>query len=179
MRYGRAMDARRSAGSLLREARTRAGLSQAELAKRAGMSQSVISAYEAGRRQPALPTLAALVEASGHHLDVKVLRDASPLAGLRGPVGRRVRRHRARLVRIAAAHRVVSLRVFGSVARGDDRADSDLDLLVDVPPGVGLLGLGRLQQELEDLVQAHVDLVPSDSLKPQLRATIDSEVIPL
>jgi DNA-binding XRE family transcriptional regulator len=50
---------------------TRAGLSQAELAERAGVAQSVISVYESGRRQPALQTLAALVEATGFDLDVR------------------------------------------------------------------------------------------------------------
>ncbi|MDP9397101.1 MAG: helix-turn-helix transcriptional regulator, partial [Actinomycetota bacterium] len=49
-----------AAAALLREARERAGLSQLELGRRAGVAQSVISAYESGRRQPALPTLAGL-----------------------------------------------------------------------------------------------------------------------
>ena len=57
-------------GALLRRARTGAGLSQAELAARAGVTQSVISAYESGHRQPALPTLAALIEAAGYELSV-------------------------------------------------------------------------------------------------------------
>lgn len=54
-----------SAGELLRKARKQAGLSQAELAQRAGVTQSVVSAYESGARQPSLPTLARLVEATG------------------------------------------------------------------------------------------------------------------
>ena len=58
------------AGALLRRARTGAGLSQAELAARAGSTQSVISAYESGHRQPALPTLAALIEAAGYELSL-------------------------------------------------------------------------------------------------------------
>jgi len=43
-------------------------MSQAELAASAGVAQSVISAYEAGRRQPSLPTLAKLIEAAGYDL---------------------------------------------------------------------------------------------------------------
>jgi len=66
-----------SSGALLREARRRAGLSQAELAVRAGVAQSVISVYESGRRQPALPTLAALIKATGFDLDVR-LRQREP-----------------------------------------------------------------------------------------------------
>jgi len=58
------------AASLLREARTVAGLSQAELAQKAGVTQSVISVYEAGRRQPSVPTLTALIAATGYELDL-------------------------------------------------------------------------------------------------------------
>jgi predicted nucleotidyltransferase len=50
-------------------------------------------------------------------------------AALSGPVGRKVRRHRRDLVAAAAAHGLTNLRVFGSVARGQDRPDSDVDLL--------------------------------------------------
>jgi uncharacterized protein len=55
-------------------------------------------------------------------------------------VGRRARRHRNALVAAATAHGVSNLRAFGSVARGEDRPDSDVDLLADFPPGLSLLG---------------------------------------
>ena len=61
-----------TAGALLRQARVAAGLSQAELAARAGVTQSVISAYESGHRQPALRTLAALIQAADHELVIDV-----------------------------------------------------------------------------------------------------------
>ena len=54
-----------TADALLQKARREAGLTQAELAARAGTTQSVVSAYESGHRQPAIPTLAALVDAAG------------------------------------------------------------------------------------------------------------------
>lgn len=168
-----------SAASLLREARIRARLSQVQLARRAGVSQSVISAYESGARQPSLPTLTRLVEATGLALAIVVRRPRSPLTHLSGPVGCRVRRHRAQVLRLAAAHGVSNLQVFGSVARGEDRADSDVDLIVDVAPGVGLFGLARLQRALEDLLQARVDLIPNDGLKPSVRAGIDSQLVVL
>src|SRR5215469_7296052 len=76
----------------------------------------------------------------------------------------------AALIAAAAAHGVTNLRVFGSVARGTDRPDSDLDLLADLPPDMGLLGLGRVQAELEAIVGSQVDLVPADDLKPGVRA---------
>jgi len=56
--------------------------------------------------------------------------------------------------------------VFGSVARGQDRPDSDVDLLADLPPGMGLLGLGRVQAELEAILGSPVDLVPAGDLEP-------------
>jgi predicted nucleotidyltransferase len=168
-----------SAGSLLRTARDRAGLSQAELAARAGVTQSVISVYESGHRQPALSTLAALVEATGSRLDIRVPRSAARLSGLTGPVGRRLRRNRVAVLRAAAAHGVTISGVFGSVARGEDRADSDVDLLVTLPPGVGLFELGRLGAELEQLLGARVDLVPAADLKPGVRRNVFAELVAL
>jgi predicted nucleotidyltransferase/DNA-binding XRE family transcriptional regulator len=167
-----------TAGALLRRARHEAGLTQAELAARAGTTQSVVSAYESGHRQPAIPTLAALVDAAGCELVVSVRPQPRRLGRLSGPVGRRVRRRRRDLVAAAAAHGVTNLRVFGSVARGEDRPDSDVDLLADLPPGMGLLGLGRVQAELEDILGTRVDLA-AGTLKPAVRARADRDLIAL
>lgn len=167
------------AAAVLRTARKRAGLSQVELASRAGVTQSVISAYEAGRRQPSVPTLASLVEAAGYELEVSVQEPAGNLGRLTGPVGRRVRQRRRELVAAAAACGVANLRVFGSVARGEDRADSDVDLLADIPPGMGLLGLGRVTDELEAVVGARVDLVPAGQLKAAVRERAERDLVAL
>jgi len=164
---------------LLRRARSQAGMSQAELATRAGVAQSVISAYEAGRRQPALSTLARLIEAAGYDLVVDIRRKPRRLSRLSGPVGRKVRRKRHELVAAAAAHDVTNLRVFGSVARGEDRPDSDLDLLADLPPGMGLLGLGRVQADLEAILGSRVDLVPAGDLKPGVSARAQRDLVAL
>ena len=170
---------RSSAASLLRDARKRAGLTQAELARRAGVTQSVVSAYESGSRQPSLQTLDRLMSATGYELSVRLRRSPSRLRRLKGPLGSRVRQRRSKLLRSAAHHGVSNIRVFGSVARGEDSADSDVDLLVDVPPGMGLLGLARLQRELEDILEAPVDLVPAEDLKPAVRADANPDLIPL
>ena len=79
----------------------------------------------------------------------------------------------------AAAHEVTNLRVFGSVARGEDRPDSDVDLLVDLPPDIGLLGLGRVQAELEAILGTKVDLVPASDLKPAVRARAERDLVAL
>jgi predicted nucleotidyltransferase len=139
----------------------------------------VISAYESGHRQPALPTLAALVDATGYKLVMSVRRQPQLMSRLSGPVGRRVRRHRHDVVAAAAAHGVRNLRVFGSVARGQDRPDSDVDLIVDLPAGMSLFGLGRVQAELEAILGTWVDLVPAQDLKPGVRARVEHELVAL
>lgn len=138
----------------------------------------MVSAYESGHRQPAVPTLAALVDAAGYELVISARRQPRQLRRLSGPLGRRVRRRRRDLVAAAAAYGVTNLRVFGSVARGEEQPDSDVDLLADLPPGLSLLGLGRVQADLEDILGARVDLV-AGTLKPQVRATADRDLIPL
>jgi hypothetical protein len=164
------------AGTLLRQARKRADLSQVDLASRASVTQSVISAYESGQRQPSLPTLARLIDAAGFELTLGLRR---PPRRLSGPVGRRVRHRREDLVAAAAAHGVSNLRVFGSVARGEDRVDSDVDLLADFPPGLSLFGLGRLEADLEGILGTRVDLIPAADLKPGVREQVESDLIPL
>ena len=167
-----------SSGAVLREARLRAGLSQSELAHRAGVAQSVISMYESGRRQPALRTLAALVDPTGLEL-VLELRPAPGLDRLTGPHGQRVLAARSQLKTVAAGYGVPGLAVFGSVARGEERPDSDVDLLVELPPGMGLFGLGRLRSDLEAAVGLPVDLVPACDLKPNLRGRVAADLVPL
>jgi predicted nucleotidyltransferase/DNA-binding XRE family transcriptional regulator len=167
------------AAGLLRQARRRAGLTQAGVAARAGVTQSVISAYESGRRQPALPTLAALVDATGYELVVRLRPQRRRLARLSGPVGRRVRRRRHDLVAAAARYGASNLRVFGSVARGEDRPDSDVDILADMPAGLGMFGLLQLQAELETILGAHVDLVPAAGLKPDVGSRVAVDLVPL
>ena len=81
---------------------------------------------------------------------------------------------------MAAAHGATNLRAFGSVARGEDRPDSDLDLLVDLPASMGLLGLGRLERDLEAALDGvRVDVVPATDLKPDVRRRIENDVVPL
>ena len=146
---------------------------------RAGVTQSVISAYESGHRQPAIPALAALVDAAGYELVMEVRRQPRRLARLSGPVGRRVRRRRHDLIAAAAAHGVRNLRVFGSVARGEDRPDSDVDLLADLPPDLGLFGLGRVEAELEAILGSRVDLIPAGDLKLGTRERAERDLVAL
>jgi len=72
---------------------------------------------------------------------------------------------------------VQHIRVFGSVARGEDNPESDIDMLVDLPPKMGLVGLGKLARELSEVMGVNVDVVPSDSLRPRVRMEAEREAI--
>lgn len=67
--------------------------------------------------------------------------------------------------------------IFGSCARGEARADSDVDLLVDLPDAYTLLDVIHLKQQLEDVLDRGVDLVEYDAIKPSLRDIILSEQV--
>ena len=72
-----------------------------------------------------------------------------------------------------------SMKVFGSYARGDQREDSDLDLLIELGEGVDLIGYAGLQIELSDALGVPVDLVEWEALRPRLAAQVLSEVVSL
>lgn len=75
--------------------------------------------------------------------------------------------------------RAANPRVFGSVLSGTDRDGSDLDLLVDALPGATLFDLGGLQDELENLLGVHVDLLTPGDLPAKFRARILAEAHPV
>ena len=81
---------------------------------------------------------------------------------------------------IAAQFGASRLRVFGSVARGEETPDSDVDFLVDLPRGYDLFTQRiPLAQALGQLVHRKVDLVPEHELNPHLRAQVLAEAVTL
>ena len=66
--------------------------------------------------------------------------------------------------------------LFGSWARGDAREDSDVDVLVEVDPSIGLRFV-QLAEELERALGRHVDLVSRRGIKPELWARIEAELV--
>lgn len=84
--------------------------------------------------------------------------------------------HFAQEVRtLASQFGATNLRVFGSYARGAAKANSDLDLLVDLEPGHDLFDLIGLKQELESLLGIRVDVVTTQGLSPYLRTSVLKE----
>jgi predicted nucleotidyltransferase len=69
--------------------------------------------------------------------------------------------------------------VFGSYVHGSQTESSDLDVLVDLGEGIGLLGLAGLQQDLTDALGVKVDLVVKETLKPRIGKRILDEVVML
>src|SRR5580700_3788403 len=82
-----------------------------------------------------------------------------------------------RVSELCARFGVTELAVFGSAARGDLRADSEVDVLVEFAPGerVGLLRFADLNDELEALLGRKVDLVTKSGLKPWVRTNVIGE----
>lgn len=80
--------------------------------------------------------------------------------------------HRAQIRALAARRGIPDVRVFGSMARGDAGADSDIDLLVELPPGVSGLVLGGLLLDVQDLLRRKVDILTPAGLHPELRERI-------
>jgi hypothetical protein len=71
------------------------------------------------------------------------------------------------------------VRVFGSVARGEDTDTSDVDLLVDLDDDVSVIALAGMRRELSELLRVDVDIVPATTLKPGVRANVLTEAIVL
>jgi uncharacterized protein len=86
-----------------------------------------------------------------------------------------IERNRSAILEAAARHGARNVRVFGSVARGDDRPDSDIDLLVEMAGDRSLLDLVALAQELEALLRRRVDVLTEESLAPAIRQRIADE----
>ncbi len=86
---------------------------------------------------------------------------------------------RDEILAVAARYGVTNVRVFGSVARREARADSDLDLLVTFAPGTSLLDHAGLQLDLEDLLGCRVEVASDRGLKDRVRETVMREAVPL
>ena len=86
---------------------------------------------------------------------------------------------RHEILRIAAGHGARNVRLFGSVARGEDHGSSDVDFLVDMEAGRSLLDLIGLGQDLEALLNRKIEVLTDASVHPALRDRILTEARPL
>jgi len=86
---------------------------------------------------------------------------------------------RSQILGLAERYHVGDVRVFGSVAHGDNTEESDVDLLIRPRRGCSLFDLGGLLEDLQDLLRCRVDLVMEDGLKPRLRERVLKEAVRL
>lgn len=84
---------------------------------------------------------------------------------------------REQILSTARKHGAVSVKLFGSTARGDAVELSDLDFVVELEPGRSLLDLGGLQSHLEQLLGCAVDVVTAKGLRERIRARVLAEAV--
>ena len=97
----------------------------------------------------------------------------------RSPLGELLAERRAVILAAAERRHASNVRVFGSVARGEDAPDSDIDLLVDLDPMANPLDLLELGCDLEDELGVKVDIGTPSSLRSFLRDKVLAEAIAL
>lgn len=91
----------------------------------------------------------------------------------------KLRQEREEILAIATRYHADNIRLFGSVARGEDRSDSDIDFLVDFQPGSTLLDQVALIDELSNKLGRKVDVVSSRALNRHLSQKIQQEAVAL
>lgn len=128
------------------------GASQREVAARAGCSQPYVSQVISSGRDRFVPS---------------------------SRLGYLLAAHRAEVLQIVERFGARNVEVFGSVARGEDGPNSDIDLLVDIPDEMGLFALSRMELAVADSLGAAVDLVPSRLLTPEVRTGSSVDAVAL
>ena len=168
-----------TASALIRDARRAAGLTQSELARRAGTSQPAIARYERGAASPSVATLDRILRAAGQRLTLGSEATGSQHDASSARM-RALRARRREALALIRAHGARNPRVFGSTARGEDRPDSDIDVVVDFDTDTrGLFPLLDLRDALTTLIGQRIDLVASDMLKPEVLDAIERDGVAL
>ncbi len=123
--------------------------------------------------QPAAPSVTSVLQASLEQF-LKQRIDVT-----RPTLLERVLRCRPQIVNAAQRRGITGVRIFGSVARGEARSDSDVDILVTTSSGTGLFDLARLRIELEELLEAPVHLSTEGGMTAAQRDSVLAEAIAL
>ena len=91
----------------------------------------------------------------------------------------KIRQHQQKIQELAQQFGIKNLRIFGSVAKGEDTENSDLDLLFEASPTTTLFDICGLQIELEELLNLKVDVVTDNSLPLRFKGEVMHYAIPL
>lgn len=149
---------RDDAPSLVRAARQDASLTQAELAGMTGMSQSTLAQIESGRRAVSAELLERILRAADYRPSVPLARYASSISSY------------------AQERGLGSLRVFGSVARGTDGFESDIDLIGTPTRDLSLFELADIASFASELTGFPTEVHADNHVPEALRAAIDEAV---
>ncbi|MDQ3781455.1 MAG: nucleotidyltransferase family protein [Actinomycetota bacterium] len=124
--------------------------------------------------QPAHPSLTAVVRSAlaSYLRQVQTPEPAASALHL-------VLRNRPEMRRIVSEHGGSHPRLFGSVARGEDGSESDIDLMIDLEPGRTLFDLAAMRADLEELLGRPVDVIPASGLGGHLRDEVLAEALAL
>lgn len=168
-----------SVSALILDARHRGGLTQRELARRSGTSQATLSRYESGDAVPTIPTLERIIAATGAMLTLTAV-PVNRVADFRSARMSKLRQNKKQILAILKKHRASNPQVFGSVARGDDGPNSDIDLLVDVDMHrSNLFDVFHIELELEKLLGEKVEITPRSIIDPKVNKFATQEAVPL
>lgn len=162
-------------GRRVAHARRAGGLSQAALGRAVSLDRTAISKIESGRRDVSSLELARIARTLRRPLESFVSEDQPPSED----PAVLLHDNRRAIKGLAAKHGVRSIRVFGSVARGDAQRDSDVDLLVDFKPGRSIFDQAALLVELRELLGRDVDVVTPEGLRDRIRERVLREAVPL
>jgi len=94
-------------------------------------------------------------------------------------IDKTLREKRDQILAIARQHGARNVRVFGSIARGEGKRDSDLDVLLELEPGRSLLDIIAIKQDLEDLLNTKVDVLTEAAVSPYIRDQVLRQAISL
>ena len=94
-------------------------------------------------------------------------------------VSNTIKSRREEILEIAKKFGAKNIRVFGSMARGEESPESDLDIIVDMEKGSSLLDIIAIKQDIEELLGRKVDIVTEASISPYIRRTILREAVNL
>lgn len=164
------------AAALIRDARAGAGMTQRQLALLAGTSQPTLAAYESGSKSPSVRTLDRIIRSAGQTLAVQLV----PAPAAQGRELTRIRQRAEDIRNVARRHHIRNIRVFGSVARGEETTASDLDLLVDFDAvRYGVLPLAAFAKDVAAIVGRSVDATTVELLRDDVLGEALAEAVPL
>ncbi|MBQ0026009.1 MAG: helix-turn-helix domain-containing protein [Lachnospiraceae bacterium] len=159
-------------GNAVAEARARYGLSQQALSEATGIDQSDISKIERGVANPSIMTLNRIADALGAELTVHIGEKLCASSF-------NLDRIRELISPVAEKYRLRSVYVFGSYARKEETADSDIDIMIDREGSKihGIFAMNALLNELKEVLGKEVDVVTEQSLKQKSTADYNAEFI--